>query len=70
MCQNEIVAAALRSFARYARGAVRAMRSLVHHSWVTREMDLLTLPSLRVGGRRGDYFEFAHAPRSDLGQVV
>lgn len=27
------------------RGAVGALRSLVHHSWVTREIDLLTLPS-------------------------
>lgn len=39
-----------RSFVRFVRGAVRATRSLVHHSWVTRKMDLLTLPSLRAGG--------------------
>jgi len=38
-----------RSFVRFVRGAIRTTRSLVHHSWVTREMDLLTLSSLRAG---------------------
>lgn len=39
-----------RSFVRFVRGAVRTTRSLVHHSWVTRKMDLLTLSPLRAGG--------------------
>lgn len=39
-----------RSFMQFVWEAIRTTRSLVHHSWVIRKMDLLTLPSLQAGG--------------------
>ena len=44
--RNKII---VNSFVRFIRGAIRTTRSLVHHCWVTRKMDLLTPSSLRAG---------------------